>query len=408
MRGKILIFIVSLSLLVTPVFGDKTVNELKDQKNEVNNNIDSKKELIEDVKSEQNNVLIQIEELEKNISIVETEIKNIDEELKSVRESCDKTTLELEEAQKEEELKYELLKKRIKVMYETKKIGYFDILLKSKNIHEFLNRLTYISSIMEYDEQIVSEYKDLVVNIDSKLNLLKEQEDKIEFLKKEKTGKLNSIEQNKIKKGEILASLEQKQIKYEEEVKKLEEIEEKIQLEIKRAIEEAEKKAREEEERRAKLEAERRAKLETEKKGSSNVTVQPKYNGGKIVWPVEGVYNVSSPYGYRIHPISGVKKMHTGIDVPASTGTNILSAEDGFVITASYITGYGNTVIISHGGGLTTLYGHASKLLVSQGQEVKKGEVIAEVGSTGYSTGPHLHFEVRVSGSHTDPMNYLK
>ncbi|MNR19639.1 Murein DD-endopeptidase MepM [compost metagenome] len=122
--------------------------------------------------------------------------------------------------------------------------------------------------------------------------------------------------------------------------------------------------------------------------------------------PVTGA-RISSPYGYRIHPITGVKKLHTGTDFAVSQGTDVHAADSGNVIVAEWWNGYGNCVIIDHGNNIWTLYGHLSKINVQKGDNVKRGEVIAESGNTGASTGPHLHFEVRVNGTPVDPMPYL-
>jgi murein DD-endopeptidase MepM/ murein hydrolase activator NlpD len=124
-----------------------------------------------------------------------------------------------------------------------------------------------------------------------------------------------------------------------------------------------------------------------------------------MIWPVNGT--VTSGYGYRIHPILGKRILHTGIDIAAASGTSIWAADGGTVIYATWVSGYGNTVAIDHGGGISTLYAHQSSMAVSYGQKVKKGQVVGYVGSTGYSTGPHLHFEVRVNGTPVDPMGYL-
>ncbi len=136
------------------------------------------------------------------------------------------------------------------------------------------------------------------------------------------------------------------------------------------------------------------------------------YNGGPFAWPVPGATRVSSEYGWRIHPIQGTRKFHTGIDIPAATGTPITAAADGTVVFAGWKGGYGNALIISHGGGLYTLYGHCISLTASNGDEVKKGQKVALAGSTGNSTGPHLHFEVRkgtsMNAAHTTPWDYLK
>jgi murein DD-endopeptidase MepM/ murein hydrolase activator NlpD len=132
------------------------------------------------------------------------------------------------------------------------------------------------------------------------------------------------------------------------------------------------------------------------------------YAGGVMKWPTPGYTRVSSPYGMRIHPIYKVKKMHTGIDIDAPSGAKIVAANSGKVILAGWNGGYGNCVIIDHGGGLATLYAHQSKILVSVGDKVQKGDTVGKVGSTGLSTGPHLHFEVRKNGSTTNPIPYVK
>ena len=132
------------------------------------------------------------------------------------------------------------------------------------------------------------------------------------------------------------------------------------------------------------------------------------YTGGELEWPVEGRYYVSSGYVGRISPVGNGYEFHTGINIPAPEGYEIRAAEDGTVINAGWINGYGNTVIIDHGGGISTLYAHNSSVEVENGQSVHRGDVIALCGSTGYATGSHCHFEVRVNGEHTDPWEYLK
>jgi murein DD-endopeptidase MepM/ murein hydrolase activator NlpD len=132
-----------------------------------------------------------------------------------------------------------------------------------------------------------------------------------------------------------------------------------------------------------------------------------KYIGGELSWPAPGYYKITSQYGYRNHPILKKKKLHTGIDIAVPKNSNVIAANSGKVIYSGYYGGYGNTVIIDHGGKISTLYAHNSKLLVKVGDEVEKDKVISKSGSTGLSTGPHLHFEVRENGQHVDPLKYL-
>lgn len=132
------------------------------------------------------------------------------------------------------------------------------------------------------------------------------------------------------------------------------------------------------------------------------------YSGGQMEWPAPGYYRITSYFGYRIHPILKTKKLHTGIDVGVPTGGDIVSAAAGVVIYSGSLGGYGNTIMVDHGGSIVTLYAHNSRLIVKENDLVKRGDVVAKAGSTGMSTGPHLHFEVRKNGVYQDPMTWLK
>ena len=131
------------------------------------------------------------------------------------------------------------------------------------------------------------------------------------------------------------------------------------------------------------------------------------YIGGELEWPVPGYTRITSKYAMRVHPITGQYKLHTGVDIGAPEGANFVAANDGIVVKAEKNPAYGNMVIIDHGGGISTLYAHGSEILVQVGQTVKRGEAVLKVGSTGYSTGPHAHFEVRINGITTDPLPYI-
>ena len=138
---------------------------------------------------------------------------------------------------------------------------------------------------------------------------------------------------------------------------------------------------------------------------TSNLDTQ--YIGGEMAWPVPGYTRITSNYGMRTHPITGIYKLHTGVDIGAPMGANFVASNDGIVTKAEYNGAYGNMIIIDHGGGISTLYAHGSEILVTVGQKVKKGESVLKVGSTGYSTGAHAHFEVRVNGQEVNPLPYI-
>ena len=140
---------------------------------------------------------------------------------------------------------------------------------------------------------------------------------------------------------------------------------------------------------------------------ANSLIINPNYIGGEMLWPVPGYTKLSSTFKMRVHPITGVYKLHTGIDIPAPIGTNFLAANEGIVVKASYNSAYGNMVMVDHGGGVSTLYAHGDQIMVTLGQTVKKGDVVLKTGNTGNSTGPHAHFEVRINGTPVDPLPYV-
>jgi len=179
------------------------------------------------------------------------------------------------------------------------------------------------------------------------------------------------------------------------------------------AIEKAEREEKERLERAAREKAEREAREKAERDRIAREKAQAQAGSAALSsesfsWPLPGYYEISSYYGMRFHPILKVNALHTGIDIGAPTGTAIVAARSGTVVTAGYNTGYGNYILISHGDGVATLYGHLSKLLVSDGQSVSEGDKIGQVGNTGWSTGPHLHFEIIVNGTPINPLAYFK
>ena len=135
--------------------------------------------------------------------------------------------------------------------------------------------------------------------------------------------------------------------------------------------------------------------------------VSERYVGGTMAWPTPGYTRITSPFGMRTHPITGIFKLHTGVDIGAPYGSNFVAANDGLVTYAGYNRAYGNMVIIDHGGGITTLYAHGSEILVNVGDTIYQGNPVLKVGSTGYSTGPHAHFEVRINGDYVQPLDYI-
>lgn len=320
--------------------------------------------------------LAQYNAIDKQISDTEDEIGRIETQIEQTKEDI---TLKQEElkAAEEEFRKYEaVFMVRARAMYENSEIDYLEILFGADDFGDFLSKIEMISQLMDYDNGI--------------LDKLNETKEKIAAAKEELENILVRQEENasslEARKSSLNETLAQKQAMLDEMTKDVEK--------YKALYEEAERAEQE---------------LIRQNRSALSYSANPvKYTGGRFVWPVPASSRITSQYGYRIHPVYKTKKFHSGIDIGAPYGVDILAAADGTVTLATTNGGYGKCIVINHGSGITTLYGHNSTLLVSVGNKVTKGQVIAKAGSTGVSTGPHLHFEVRVNGSTTDPMQYLR
>ncbi|MBP3707698.1 MAG: peptidoglycan DD-metalloendopeptidase family protein [Clostridia bacterium] len=278
---------------------------------------------------------------------------------------------------------------------------YLDALL-SGGIVNFVSNYDMIKQIAEYDNNLINEVKEVKASLESEKN--KVQEAKVE--KEKKSTELKSLKNEKQQKVNALTD-EQKEIQ-----NKIDEYDSQMNALKKKEKEQAAKEAA-----AAKAAAAKAAAAANQNKttpGSSKAPSSKPSNttgssNGRFLWPVPSSRNITSPYGYRIHPIYGTKKLHAGVDIGAAGGANIVAADSGTVILSSwgYNGGYGNYIIISHGNGVTTRYAHCSNLYVKVGDTVSRGQVIAAVGSTGASTGNHCHFEVRINGESKQPLNYL-
>jgi murein DD-endopeptidase MepM/ murein hydrolase activator NlpD len=374
LREKLILWLVIVSIVISlnTVYADKT-NELQDELTQINRDIKNAQNMLSSIKTQKNSVLLEKEEIEKSIETAEKELDEIDKLLKISEQKIGSKQKELLTATERSENQYELLKKRVRVMYEQGDVSYLEIILQSATFSDFLARIEMIKDIIEYDEELFIELetnKNLLLKIKRELQA---EQVKKEKLKEGIIEKTNELDENVKVRGEILEELTSQQGKYLEALNELEETSKKIGQELKK-LQELNKR---------------------------------KYAGGKLEWPCFGYYEITSPYGYRIHPITKTKKLHTGIDIAAPYDAEVTAANDGVVVYSGWNGGYGKCVIIDHGGGIATLYGHNNSILVNVNDEVKKGDLISKVGSTGLSTGPHLHFEVRENGSTVNPMSYF-
>ncbi|MGN1334196.1 MAG: murein hydrolase activator EnvC family protein [Anaerovoracaceae bacterium] len=313
---------------------------------------------LDGVETAQDELSKKMAQLEKDIKELQKKVDNLNYLINQTAEEISSTEQKIQKKEKEMTEREGTLNERLKVMYKNGSVGFVDILLGSSSISEFVSNVEIIQKIYKNDMDV--------------LDTLKKEHEEL---------------------TEIKASLEEKKVTLAAQ---------KTDLAAEKTSLDAKKKEFEAEEDKLKAEADRLT--------AEIINLMDKdspYVGGEFTWPCPASRYISSSFGNRLHPTLNVWKFHTGIDIGCSAGKDIVAAASGKVIMSQWYGGYGNCVMIDHGGGIVTLYGHASKLLVSKGQVVKQGQVIALVGSTGRSTGPHLHFEVRKNGQYIDPMSYF-
>ncbi len=354
-------------------FAQSDLDKLKEKKQSTEKQMKDVKSQIESLKRQTNDVNAQIEELDKQIETAARELDEVEKELSRLNAEIKKTVAELEEAEKNIKEKEGVFNDRLRVMYKKGNVGFLEVLLSSADIGDLLARREMIQAIVDHDVELIRYMKEQRDIINKKNMELKAQRSSVEITKSELENKKNNLEMASRAKELFMKDLEKDLKKAEAEYDKLNQLAKEIESEIVR-----------------------------------RQKVTGPYTGGTMGWPVPGYSRISSYFGYRVHPIYKVKKLHTGIDIPAPTGTSVVAASDGVVIYSGTLGSYGKVIMIDHGGGIVTLYAHNSYLSVSEGQKVKRGDVISKIGSTGASTGPHCHFEVRKNGQYVDPLPWLK
>ena len=357
---------------------DAETQELEKQKEEVENKINETNEKLEYVQDELTDSLLKVQEIEDKVIEYQKEVDDLGKQMQELQTSIDDATGKLQIASQDYDVKSDMLAQRLVAMYEAGDTSYLDVLLKSNSLTDFLSRYYAIEELAKYDSELIDQVKFEKNNIEQTREKLEKEQAEIKILKarsEQTTVVLNNMKTlqqsyvDKLSEGE--KTLQEQITKYKQE-----------QQEIQAKIMEA----------------------------TNTIVPNIQYTGGEMLWPVAASGTViTSNFGIREHPIQGIVKQHTGLDIAgAPTGTPIVAALDGVVTHAGWLGGYGNCVMISHGNGVVTLYGHGNKVVTEVGKQVKQGETIMELGSTGNSTGPHCHFEVRINGNYTNPLNYLK
>lgn len=391
---------------------ESNLSEAQQEKKTLENDLQKAKELIDSLKGSKEDIQSEVEKLDKQLNEISGKVKEFESRLSKKRQEIADTESALNKAKEQEKKQYRNMKKRIQFMYENGQTSYVEMLLSADSFTDFLNAVEYITQISQYDRKMLKEYQNMQVTIaDTQKTLetdyaslqslqakVQEEKQAVAALESAKKGELNDV-------ADDLTDAQTVAKAYEAEIQ--------AQNEVIAQIQAAQKRAAEQQAAQQQTQAAEENQGATDAAGENQNTAQnttPSGNGqstGTMMWPCPSSKRVTSDYGPRTSPTNGASSNHKGIDIGAAYGADIVAADGGTVLVATYSSSGGNYVIIDHGGGLCTVYMHASSLTVSAGQTVSKGQVIAKVGSTGISTGNHLHFGVTLNGVYVSPWGYV-
>ena len=349
----------------------EAISQAEQEKKKLQSSISNIKAMVKDLEKSKSDLETYVKELDGKLADIGAKIDELQKQIAQKKEEIAQAKADLEKAQEVADQQYTDMKKRLRFLYQNSKgSGYLELLVSAESFADMLNQAEYVEQLSAYDSQKLEEYRQSVEYMKLCKQTLEEEEEVL-------ASAQASLEQEQKAVDTLIGEKEQQIQAFQGDINNKE-----------AALKEYEAVAAD----KAKLAEQNRIK----------------YDGGMFQMPCPGYKRVSSDYGTRMHPTLGVQKFHNGVDFAAASGTPILAAYSGNVVAASYNSSMGNYVMIDHGDGLYTIYMHASKLYVSSGQSVSKGDQIAAVGSTGRSTGPHLHFSVRLNGNYVSPWGYLK
>lgn len=365
---------------------EQQINQIEAEKKALEQGITDSEAILDDLQGKKNDLASYVEEMDAALLDIEMNITDLNNKIDIKEQEIEKTKEELLEAQRVAQEQYEAMKIRIRFMYEEGNAYYLELLFSSNGFADMLNKADYIESISEYDRKKLEEY---ILNEQLIEACQRELEGQQELLQAEKSA----LEEEQAAKEDLVASAEADIAVMQSNIDETEFTLEQLNAEL--------------EAQTATIEA-LEAQIAAEKKRLEELNKpQQTYDGGAFIWPCPSSKKVTSVFGWRKHPILGYNRFHNGIDIGAKSGSSILAAYDGVIVAASYTSAMGNYIMIDHGNEIYTIYMHCSALYVAEGQRVSRGDTIAAVGSTGLSTGPHLHFSVRRSGEYVDPLSFV-
>lgn len=381
---------------------DSQIQKAEEAKKQAEKRVKDLKEEIAELENNKGDILEYVKKVDKKMEKVSETISDLRKQINAARNSLVTLEKELKEAQAVEKVQYETMKKRIKYMYENGSDAYMDVAFSASSLADFLNRSEYIEKISKYDTNLFEQYTKLKKDVELRRTRMEAKIEQIAMLQEEAAADKNALKELKEnKKSEVnrlksaISYRDDKVRTFHEQVAKQEREVENLLLEKQKIIEQQE--------------AQRRAQeAQAAQQGNAVPPASDAYtNAGQLRWPLQIAGTISSRFGSRTSPTQGASTNHRGIDIAVAEGTPIVASAAGTVVTATYSASAGNYIMIYHGNSLYTVYMHASKLAVGEEAQVKQGDVIAYVGSTGVSTGAHLHFGVSINGNYVDPLNYV-
>lgn len=374
--GAVLVMLSLLLFLFVPGSGAATLEELQRAQEEVESKITEYKDIITSTNREISSVTREMTRLDQGISSQEQEIRSLEETIREREQEIEATEADLVVAQLEYGDRQRAFHDRLRLIYENGQVDFLEVLVESTDMTDFLVRFELLSRLAGADMRMLSDLEEERQELEEKkARLLQDQAD----LQQDRDA-LQSSRASLASARSERSAMQQRLLTEKELAQRALDEEERANREIEQLI----------------------------KDYIASLASAGEYTGGQFAWPLPGYSRISSDYGWRIHPITRTRSMHTGIDIPAPRDTRIVAPANGTVIYAAWYGAYGNCTIIDHGGGLTTMYGHQNRLGVSGGQAVIRRNQIGYVGTTGLSTGNHLHFEVRLNGNHVSPWPYLR
>jgi len=371
-RGMaVAVLLLFFSFALTPVWADELENKQQELLN-IQQQMEEQQRRAEQARRKERSVSEQLRLIQGELDSAQGEFDAINDQLEHTEEQI-QANIELSaRLVKRLEAQTKTLHRRLRDIYKNGQVNYLDVLFGAKDFNDFVSRMDILKKILAYDNALIQGTRSDRAALVKAKEQLEADRGKIVELRKLAAVKRDQVASRRQERQGVLNAATYERETAEQAYRELIETSKEIEQMIRRI-----------------------------QSGEKNVGGST----GTMLWPAEG--EITSPFGWRTHPIFGTQRLHTGIDIGADYGDTVRAADGGVVIHSDWMGGYGNAVIIDHGNGISTLYAHNSQLLVSEGQAVGKGQAVSRVGSTGYSTGPHLHFEVRQNGSPVNPLNFV-